>query len=171
MCFRVLIGHEDIWFNAKAYNDIMYIDGLPVLHIADDATRFWGARFLTKIPTEAVWEPSSFPCAKNTMVNTCIWLLLRSVSTVTGLMTVQWVLNWQNTRYSTFFWTLKLRSILLSHIPKLKLSFSWKNKMKTCQGNVTSHYVFIHQFACCKARWYTETINKRSRPSKLNFQI
>lgn len=54
--FRVSMGLEDIRFNARAYMDIMYIDGRPVLHIVDEATRFSAARSLTKISTENVWE-------------------------------------------------------------------------------------------------------------------
>ena len=54
--FRVLIGHENVRFNARAYIDIMYLDGRPVLHIVDEATRFSAARFLTKVSTDAVWE-------------------------------------------------------------------------------------------------------------------
>ena len=54
--FRVSMGHEDVRFNARAYIDIMYLDGRPVLHIVDEATRFSAARFLPKTTTDAVWE-------------------------------------------------------------------------------------------------------------------
>jgi len=40
----------------QAYIDIMYLEGRPVLHIVDAATRFSAARFLTKVSTESVWE-------------------------------------------------------------------------------------------------------------------
>ena len=54
--FRVSIGHEHVRFNARAYIDIMYLDGKPVLHIVDEATRFSAARFLPKVSTDAVWD-------------------------------------------------------------------------------------------------------------------
>lgn len=50
------MGHEAIRFNAKAYIDVMYIDGRTVLHIFDNRTRFSEDQFLPKMPTEAVWE-------------------------------------------------------------------------------------------------------------------
>ena len=34
----------------------MYLDGRPVPHIFDEATRFSAARFLPKTTTDAVWE-------------------------------------------------------------------------------------------------------------------
>ena len=54
--FRVSMGHENVRFNARAYIDIMYLDGKPVLHIVDEATRFSAAKFLTKVSTDSVWE-------------------------------------------------------------------------------------------------------------------
>ena len=54
--FRVTIGHENVRFNARAFVDIMYLVGKPVLHIIDEATRFSAARFLTKMSTDALWE-------------------------------------------------------------------------------------------------------------------
>ena len=54
--FRVSMGHEGVRFNARAYIDIMYLDGRAVLHIVDEAIRFSTARFLTKVSTENVWE-------------------------------------------------------------------------------------------------------------------
>ena len=51
--FRVSAGHENVRFNAFAYIDIMYLDGRPVLHIVDEATRFSAARFLPKTTTDA----------------------------------------------------------------------------------------------------------------------
>ena len=54
--FRVTIGHEHVRFNARAYIDIMYLDGKPVLHIVDEATRFSAARFLPRVSTDAVWD-------------------------------------------------------------------------------------------------------------------
>ena len=54
--FRVSMGHEDVRFNARAYVDIMYLNGRPVLHIVDGPTRFSAARFLTQLGTDNVWE-------------------------------------------------------------------------------------------------------------------
>lgn len=54
--FRVSMGHGDVRFHARAYIDIMYLDGRPVLHIVDEATRFSAARFLPKVSTESVWD-------------------------------------------------------------------------------------------------------------------
>ena len=54
--FRVPMGYANIRFNARVYIDIMYLDGRPVLHIADEATRFSTVRFLPKISTDAVWD-------------------------------------------------------------------------------------------------------------------
>ena len=34
----------------------MYLDGKPVLHIVDEATRFSAARFLPKMSTDAIWD-------------------------------------------------------------------------------------------------------------------
>ena len=34
----------------------MYIDGRPLLHIVDSATRFSAARFLPKVSTGSLWE-------------------------------------------------------------------------------------------------------------------
>ena len=38
--FKVSLNHANIRFNAKAYIDIVYLDGHPVLHIVDEANRF-----------------------------------------------------------------------------------------------------------------------------------
>ena len=46
--FRVSTGHANIRFNARAYIDIMYLDGRPVLHIFDEGTRISAERFLPK---------------------------------------------------------------------------------------------------------------------------
>ena len=54
--FRVSIGHENILFNARAYMDIVYLDGRPALHVVDEATRLSAARFLPKMSTDSVKE-------------------------------------------------------------------------------------------------------------------
>ncbi len=60
MRFRVIMGHENIRFNSRVYIDIMYIDGIPVLHIVDEATCFSAARFLPNVSTDAVWDAIFF---------------------------------------------------------------------------------------------------------------
>ena len=50
------MGHDNVRFNARAFIDIMYLDGKPALHIVDEATRFLAARFLSKISTDSIWE-------------------------------------------------------------------------------------------------------------------
>ena len=59
--FRVSLGNEDTRFNQRVFIDIMYIDGLPILHVIDEATRFSAARFLTKsegtkVSTLNIWQ-------------------------------------------------------------------------------------------------------------------
>ena len=54
--FRVLLGHANVRFNAKSFIDIMYLDGRPVLHIVDEATRFSAARFVPKVSTDVIWD-------------------------------------------------------------------------------------------------------------------
>ncbi len=61
--FRVSIGHEHTRFNARAYIDIMYLDGRPLLHVVDDATRFSAARFLPKFSTDSVREAIFLYCS------------------------------------------------------------------------------------------------------------
>jgi len=34
----------------------MYLDGLPVLHVIDEGTRFSAARFLPNVETKTVWR-------------------------------------------------------------------------------------------------------------------
>ncbi|EED15482.1 conserved hypothetical protein [Talaromyces stipitatus ATCC 10500] len=47
---------DDIHFNHSIIVDIMYIDGKPVLHIIDEATRFNAARWLPNISSSATWD-------------------------------------------------------------------------------------------------------------------
>ena len=54
--FRVPLGYENVRFNARAYIDVTYLDGKPVLHIVDEATRFSAARLLPKMSTDAIWD-------------------------------------------------------------------------------------------------------------------
>jgi len=52
--FRVSFGAKHTKVNGKIFLDIMYIDGKPVLHIADEGTRFSSARFLPDISTKTI---------------------------------------------------------------------------------------------------------------------
>jgi hypothetical protein len=47
---------DDIDFNYSIYVDIMYIDGQPVLHVIDEATRFQAARWLRDISAKHTWD-------------------------------------------------------------------------------------------------------------------
>lgn len=42
--FRVSMGTEDVRFNQRFYMDIISLDGIPVLHLVDEATHFSSAR-------------------------------------------------------------------------------------------------------------------------------
>ena len=55
LSFRVAMGHENVRFNSRVYIDIIHLDGLPVLHIVEESTRFSSARFLTKMTTDVMW--------------------------------------------------------------------------------------------------------------------
>lgn len=48
--------HEDANFNHSIIVDIMYIDGRPVSHIIDEATRFNAARWLSDISARTTWD-------------------------------------------------------------------------------------------------------------------
>ena len=50
------MGAENTGFNAKVYNDFMYIEGSPALHLIDDTTYFSAAQLLEPLTTESVWE-------------------------------------------------------------------------------------------------------------------
>ena len=54
--FRVSIGHENVRFNPRSYNELICLDYKPVLQIVDEATHFFAARFLPKMSTEAIWD-------------------------------------------------------------------------------------------------------------------
>jgi hypothetical protein len=51
-----LRDNEDVDFNYSIYVDIMYIDGQPVLHVIDEATRFQAARWLKDISAKHTWD-------------------------------------------------------------------------------------------------------------------
>lgn len=53
--FRFTI-RDDVSFNHSIIVDIMYIDGKPVLHIVDEATRFNAARWLPNISARTTWD-------------------------------------------------------------------------------------------------------------------
>jgi hypothetical protein len=54
--FKFTLQDKDIDFNHSIFIDIMYIDGSPVLHVVDEATRFQAARWLLNMTTQHVWE-------------------------------------------------------------------------------------------------------------------
>jgi hypothetical protein len=47
---------EDLDFNHSVYVDIIYINGSPVLHIIDEATRYQAARWLQNISAKHTWD-------------------------------------------------------------------------------------------------------------------
>ena len=47
---------EDVNFNYSIITDIMYIDGSPILHVIDEATRFQAARWLNNISAKHTWD-------------------------------------------------------------------------------------------------------------------
>lgn len=47
---------DDVAFNYSIIVDIMYIDGSPLLHIVDEATRFQAARWLTNLSAKHTWD-------------------------------------------------------------------------------------------------------------------
>ena len=51
--FKFTLRDNDICFN---HTIIMYIDGSPVLHVADEATRFQAARWLNNISAQTTWD-------------------------------------------------------------------------------------------------------------------
>jgi hypothetical protein len=48
--------HDDREFNASVYVDVMYIEGQPVLHVVDEATRFQAARWLRNMSAQHAWD-------------------------------------------------------------------------------------------------------------------
>jgi hypothetical protein len=43
---------DDTIFNYSIYVDVMYIDGNPILHVIDEATRFQAAKWLRDLSTK-----------------------------------------------------------------------------------------------------------------------
>ena len=50
--FKFVLRDDTIDFNYSIYVDVMYIDGNPILHIVDEATRFQAARWLQSITAQ-----------------------------------------------------------------------------------------------------------------------
>jgi hypothetical protein len=48
--------HDDVSFNHTIIVDVMYIDGSPILHVADEATRFQAARWLNNMTAQTTWD-------------------------------------------------------------------------------------------------------------------
>ncbi|KAI0992170.1 hypothetical protein K3495_g16016, partial [Podosphaera aphanis] len=47
---------DDVDFNHSIYIDVMYIDGSPILHVVDEATRFQAARWLKNMSSSHIWN-------------------------------------------------------------------------------------------------------------------
>lgn len=47
---------DDIEFNYSLFMDVLWIEGLATLQVADEATRFQAARFLKSMSTKDLWE-------------------------------------------------------------------------------------------------------------------
>ena len=58
--FRVTQGFENFRLNSCVYLYIMYLEGIQVLHLVVEATRFSVAQFLESIPAEDIWESVIF---------------------------------------------------------------------------------------------------------------
>jgi hypothetical protein len=60
--FKFVLKADTIDFNHTILIDMMYIDGSPILHIVDDATRFQAARSKVKEPqrpphmAQGIWK-------------------------------------------------------------------------------------------------------------------
>lgn len=54
--FKFTLRDDSIDFNHSISVDIMYINGNPVLHVIDEATRFQAARWLPNISSQATWD-------------------------------------------------------------------------------------------------------------------
>jgi hypothetical protein len=52
----VLRDDQDSDFNHSIFVDVMYIDGNPILHIVDEATRFQAARWLQNVSAKHTWD-------------------------------------------------------------------------------------------------------------------
>jgi hypothetical protein len=47
---------DDVAFNHSVYINVMYIDGDPLLHVVDEATRFYAARWLNDVSAQHMWD-------------------------------------------------------------------------------------------------------------------
>ncbi|KAI0996971.1 hypothetical protein K3495_g11210 [Podosphaera aphanis] len=47
---------NDIDFNHSIYVDVMYIDGSPILHVVDEATRFQATKWLKNMSSGHIWN-------------------------------------------------------------------------------------------------------------------
>lgn len=54
--FKFTLRDDNIDFNHSIYIDIMYIEGQPVLHIIDEATRYQAARWMKDISAKHTWD-------------------------------------------------------------------------------------------------------------------
>ena len=54
--FKFTLRDDSIDFNGSVFLDIMYINGQPVLHIIDEATKFQAARWLKDVSAATTWD-------------------------------------------------------------------------------------------------------------------
>ncbi|KHJ30070.1 hypothetical protein EV44_g3856 [Erysiphe necator] len=47
---------DDVDFNHSIFVDVMYIDGSPILHVVDEATRFQAAKWLKNMSSSHIWN-------------------------------------------------------------------------------------------------------------------
>ncbi|KAI0995357.1 hypothetical protein K3495_g12825 [Podosphaera aphanis] len=54
--FKFSLRDDDCCFNQTIFVDVLFIEGKPVLHIVDEATRFQAAQFLKGQTTQDIWN-------------------------------------------------------------------------------------------------------------------
>ena len=48
--------HDEKEFNHTIYVDVFYLNGRPVLHVVDEATKYQAARWLSSVSAAAIWQ-------------------------------------------------------------------------------------------------------------------
>lgn len=69
----------------NVFMDIMVIDGNPILHIVEEATKYGAARFLTDVSTDLVWKTFVEYWASIYTGLQIVFLLTKAHNSVTGL--------------------------------------------------------------------------------------
>ena len=84
------MGFASSRFNARAYIDLMNLDGRPVLRFFDEAIRFSATHLLPKISTYAVWDTTVL-CWSSVYTGLLeIWCLMKNRSL--GIYLRSWLL-------------------------------------------------------------------------------